>query len=258
MNCKHCDNKLANDAKFCGKCGKSVSDQNLNSNNTSQLSVESKKITSATEMTKKVLKTILVIFFMMMTSAVSSAQRTAGDGWMGDIYNVLIIICGVTSFALLSKWWKNRKTGKKWFNWRWVTLLIVLSVLGFSAQVFSRALVVAREKAMQNPELKAEYINKVVEAVRTKMSFPSQINDSTSVTDITAERNAVRYHYLLSDVDTSNLSNESLKDSLVSSICQSEDTKGLFDKGIDLEFLYAIKNSPQSYLVQFTKLDCQK
>ena len=24
MNCKHCDNKLANDAKFCNKCGKSV------------------------------------------------------------------------------------------------------------------------------------------------------------------------------------------------------------------------------------------
>ncbi|KUK66438.1 MAG: hypothetical protein XD85_0223 [Parcubacteria bacterium 34_609] len=24
MNCKHCDNKLANDAKFCNKCGKPV------------------------------------------------------------------------------------------------------------------------------------------------------------------------------------------------------------------------------------------
>lgn len=29
MNCKHCDNKLANDAKFCNKCGKSVEVEKL-------------------------------------------------------------------------------------------------------------------------------------------------------------------------------------------------------------------------------------
>jgi hypothetical protein len=110
---------------------------------------------------------------------------------------------------------------------------------------------------LQNPDNRIEYANTIVQAVKEKTVLPKKIDDSTTITDITAENNAIRYHYLLSDVDTSELSNESLKESLISSICQSGDTNDLFEQGINIEFLYKIENSSQSYLVKFTKSDCQ-
>ena len=61
MNCKNCNNSIPNGAKFCGKCGKSVLSQNLNTNNTPQLSGENKKNTSVMEMAKRGLKIMLVI-----------------------------------------------------------------------------------------------------------------------------------------------------------------------------------------------------
>ncbi|HTE48475.1 MAG TPA: zinc ribbon domain-containing protein [Candidatus Paceibacterota bacterium] len=142
MNCKNCNNLLAENAKFCGKCGKSVLIED-----SPTLSVENKKTPSGGEMIKRILKIILIIFFVSMTSSVSSKQSTVGDGWIGDIYNILTIVSVVTFFVLLSKWWKNRKTNKKWFNWRWITLLLVLSLVSFMMLVFSQALISARLKS---------------------------------------------------------------------------------------------------------------
>ena len=250
MNCKKCNNALSSEAKFCGKCGERVVDVNSDSDKTSwQLIVE---------IVRKLIKAVLVIFFMSMTSAVSSAQGTAKYNWMNDIYSILTIVSVVTFFVLLHKWWKNRKNNNKWFGWRWIMLLSALSIVSFSVLVFSRALVVANEKALQNPDTKADYISRIVKGINEKMSFPSKINGSTEIIGITAEMDAIRYHYLLSDTNVGDQTNESLKNSLISSICQSGDSKDLFDKGIAIEFIYEVKNSQQSNLVRFTKSDCQK
>lgn len=250
MNCKNCNNTLPDGAKFCGKCGTNVSNEKP---------VEKKTPLTTSQIVKKVFQIIAVVLFVLSLGTISSSSNHNMEGWFGTIYDIFNITALITVVALITNSWQNRKKGKnkKWLGWRWIVFLIVLSLIGLGTAIFSQALIVAREKAMQNPDLKAEYINNVVEAVKTKMSFPKQINDSTVMTEITAERNAVRYHYLLSDIDTSGLSNESLKNSLSSGICQSESTKELFAKGIDLEFLYAVKNSTESYLVQFTQSDCQ-
>jgi hypothetical protein len=246
MNCKNCDNPLFNEAKFCGKCGKSVLGNEA---------IENKKPLTVSQIIKKIFKIVAIILLVLSIGTMSSSYNA--EGWLGTLHDIFTITIAITFITVLTKFWKNRKMHEEWFNWRWIIFLITLSILAFGTVVFIQALPIAREKAMQNPDLRTEYINNVVEVAKTKMSFPSKINDSTLFTDITAEKNAVRYHYLMSDVDTSNLSSESLKNSLIQSICQSESTKSIFDKNIDIEFLYSVKDSTQSYLVNFTKSDCQ-
>ena len=162
MNCKKCDNLISEEAKFCGKCGQSVLDKDLVENKMSETLVKNKKTPSAKEMTKRILKIILIIFFVSMTSSVSSKQSTVGDGWIGDVYNILTIVSVITFFALLTNWWKNRKTNKKWFSWRWITLLVVLSFVSFTMLVFSQALTSARLKSLglsQTSSLNGNWIN---------------------------------------------------------------------------------------------------
>lgn len=103
---------------------------------------------------------------------------------------------------------------------------------------------------------KSELINQTVKEVKASMSLPSQVDEATTLVDITAELNAIRYHYILSGLDTSNLSNDYLKTYLGTSICQNKDTKSLLDQDIDMEYSYSVKSSTQKYFISFTKTDC--
>lgn len=145
MNCKNCNNTVSADAKFCGKCGKNVLGENLNEINTVQLLIGNKNFPSVV---KRILKVILIIFFVAMVSQILTKQRTVDDGWIGDIINILTIFNVIAFFTLLTNWWKNRKTNKKWFNKKWIILLIILSMVSFLALVFSQALVSARLKSL--------------------------------------------------------------------------------------------------------------
>jgi len=104
---------------------------------------------------------------------------------------------------------------------------------------------------------KAELINQTVKEVKASMSLPNQVDEATTLVDITAEINAIRYHYVLSGLDTSNLSNDYLKSYLGTNICQNKDTKGLLDRDIDMEYSYSVENSTEKYFVSFTKTDCE-
>lgn len=68
------------------------------------------------------------------------------DGWLGDIHNIFVITAAIAFIALITNWWKGRKKEEKWFGWRWIIFLIILSLVGLGAAIFSQALTVAREK----------------------------------------------------------------------------------------------------------------
>jgi len=245
MNCTNCNDPIVTDAKFCGKCGAGV---------LSEKPIENKKPLSGSRVIKKIFQIIAVLFLVVSLAAMSEFSIDDPKGGLSTLYDIFNITAVIAFIVLVINGWRYRKSGpknKKWLGWRWIVFLIIISLVGLGTAIFSQALTITREKALQNPA------NSIVEAVKAKMSFPKQINDSTVITDITAEKNTIRYHYLLSDVDTSSLSNKSLRDSSVSSVCQSKDVKHFFDQGINLEFLYVVKDSTQSYLVQFTKSDCQ-
>jgi hypothetical protein len=87
------------------------------------------------------------------------------------------------------------------------------------------------------------------------MTIPDQVDEVTRIIDITAEPSAIRYHYTLSGVDTSQLSNVQLKSHLQTNICQNPDTKTLLNEDINMEYSYLV-DTGEKYFVQFTKSDC--
>jgi len=108
-----------------------------------------------------------------------------------------------------------------------------------------------------NGTSKTELINQAVQLVKAQLPLPYKLNQVTTIVDVTAEPGAVRYHYVLSGVDASKITNELLKNSLGPNICQNKDTKNLLYQDIDMEYSYSVENSSQKYFVFFTKTDCE-
>ena len=71
----------------------------------------------------------------------------------------------------------------------------------------------------------AELVSETVKRVKAGMTLPTKVDVTTMLVDVTAEPNAIRYHYILSGIDTSSLSNEYLKNYLGTSLCKNTDTK---------------------------------
>jgi len=104
---------------------------------------------------------------------------------------------------------------------------------------------------------KIELINQAVREVKTQLPLPYKLDQVTTMVDVTAEPDAIRYHYVLSGVDTSKITNDLLKNSLGPNICQDTDTKNLLDQDVNMEYSYSVKNSTEKYFISFTKTDCK-
>lgn len=104
---------------------------------------------------------------------------------------------------------------------------------------------------------KFEIINQGVQELKSQITLPNQVDKNTKLVNITAEPNAIRYYYVLSGVDVSNLSNDTLKSYLVPNICKENSLLTLLNQDINLEYSYSVENSQQTYLVSVTKVDCK-
>jgi len=179
MNCKKCDNKLEEGAKFCNKCGEKV---------------------------------------IAETTPVST-EKTGKKSTLSSVVSVIVFILaiGVGRYLFTSPTNPSTQNG------------------GYST---------------------TELASETVKQVKSSTTFPNKLDEATTWVDITAEQNAIRYHYVLSGIDTSSLSNEYLKSYLGKSICENKDTKNLLDRGLSMEYSYMVENTTQSYFVSFTKADC--
>lgn len=108
-----------------------------------------------------------------------------------------------------------------------------------------------------NSTSKTELINQAVREVKAQLPLPYKLDQVTTMVDVTAEPGAIRYHYVLSGVDASKITNELLKNSLGPNICQNKDTKNLLNQDINMEYSYSVENSSQKYFISFTKTDCK-
>lgn len=99
-------------------------------------------------------------------------------------------------------------------------------------------------------------INEAVKQVKGSMVLPYQADEVTTAIDITAETNAIRFHYLLANVDLTSITNEYLKSYLITKTCTDEKSKKILNQGINIEYSYTIKDSPQTFLISFAKEDC--
>ena len=138
----------------------------------------------------------------------------------------------------------NKKEEKRKIQWLPITLCIA---------VLAIAIFVVSSTSKTNEEL----IQQTVKEFKEEIELPSQIDELTMLTDIIAQENAIRYQYTISSqADTSVLSNDVIKDSLVENICKNNDIVNLLRKGIDLEYSYKVEDSEQTYFVTFKYADC--
>lgn len=99
-------------------------------------------------------------------------------------------------------------------------------------------------------------ISETVNQLKNEIIMPSKIDEVTTLTDITAEPNAIRYHYILSGADYSNTTNEDFDNSITPSVCGNSDTRRMIDMGINLEYSYQDTDSGKTFFVSVTKQDC--
>ena len=138
----------------------------------------------------------------------------------------------------------NKKEEKR--KIQWLPIIICVGVVAI-------AIFVVSSTSKTNEEL----IQQTVKEFKEEVELPSQIDELTMLTDVTAQENAIRYQYTVSSqTDTSVLSNDVIKDSLVENICKNNDIVDLLRKGIDLEYSYKVENSEQTYFVTFEYADC--
>ena len=108
-----------------------------------------------------------------------------------------------------------------------------------------------------NSASKVELINQAVQEVKAQIALPYKLDQVTTMVDVTAEPGAIRYHYVLSGVDTSKITNDVLKNAVGAGICQNNETKNLLNQDINMEYSYSVENSSQKYFISFTKTDCK-
>ena len=101
-----------------------------------------------------------------------------------------------------------------------------------------------------------EDINKLVADLKENFNLPQQIDEVTTLTNITSNGRAIRYQYVLSNVDTTTLSNQSIKSYVLPNVCKNNDIVYLLKKDINLEYYYLVNDSLQTYLFTINRNDC--
>jgi len=127
-----------------------------------------------------------------------------------------------------------------------VSVIVVILAIGVGRYLTQGAFSTSpRELAIQG-----------VSEAKASMTLPSKIDEGTTLVDMTAEASSIRYHYILSGIDTSSISNTSLKDYLAPTVCKNKDTRNLLDRGVGMEYSYVVESSSESFFVSITKADC--
>ncbi|MEI7750035.1 MAG: DUF4190 domain-containing protein [Candidatus Moraniibacteriota bacterium] len=183
-------------------------------------------------------------------------------GWFIPIIGLPITIIGLV-FSI--KGLKSLKHGVAITGIVLCSIGLLLTIVNASIGAYTGATgqnsivnkILNKENKTQTTSSKVEIINQAVQGVKAQLPLPYKLDQVTTMVDVTAEPGAIRYHYVLSGIDTSKITNELLKNSLGASICQNKDTKNLLDQDINMEYSYSVENSTQKYFVSFTKTDCK-
>ena len=132
---------------------------------------------------------------------------------------------------------------------------IVIVILGLGIQVWSVG-GFQPKNINSSPQTPAELAIQGAESVKSSTKLPYEVDQVTTLTDITSLGNAIQYHYTLHDADTSRISDTTLKRSGQPTVCANTSTKQLLDYGVDLQYLYVVKETGAQYSFTLTKSDC--
>ena len=87
-------------------------------------------------------------------------------------------------------------------------------------------------------------------------TLPKTIDSVTILTDISSTGNTIQYHEQIHDKDMSNVTNASLNSIVKPTVCANSDMLTLLKAGVNLEYLYTVKETGQQYTVTVTDSDC--
>lgn len=226
MNCKNCDKEISDDSKFCVHCGEKILESGIKIKKSEN---DGNKRSFFTQLV------YVVVFILAMGVAryvvqevfSSSTSETKKENNL-TLNNNPINQVGNTSDGS--------------FNWDTDTVSLKEDLVNNSIS--------AGESAPDQ-----EYIDEVVVEIKKELTIPSKLDEVTELANITSEPGAIRYHYILSGVDSSQFSDESLKKYLVSSICKNTDTMNVINQNIKMEYSYILDGMPK-YFVSIGKNDC--
>lgn len=104
---------------------------------------------------------------------------------------------------------------------------------------------------------KEELISASIESFEDEFILPYQVDEVTTLTKVSQEREAIRYHYVISGLDSATISSAELKENLTPSVCDNEDTKFFLDQDINVEYSYTVEETGKKYFVSISNDDCE-
>ena len=133
----------------------------------------------------------------------------------------------------------------------------IVGILAFiGAYVGARYLTEQGVSAVTNTPSKQEIIHQAVDIANSQTTFPQELDAITIFTGIKEDTGAIRYEYVLHDLDGADVSDVSLRNMLTPSVCQNQSTRALLNKDINLEYAYQVRNSSDTYFVVLNKSNC--
>ena len=132
---------------------------------------------------------------------------------------------------------------------------IIAPVLGVIVGIGVYAGVRAAFDAAAGPS-KQMLIEKAVDQALDAFDPPRQIDEVTVLTDVTAEQNAIHYHYTLVDVDPSAVTQEALEGIVLPTLCGTKQTRQVLDQDVSMKYTYTVESTGDEYALEFVKGDC--
>lgn len=165
------------------------------------------------------------------------------------------IVLGITinkrNLAKSSEEETKQLTKEIWGYIAWI--IFIVAILGL--QVWSAGGFQA--KNINNYQSPTDLASQGVQQAKSSTKLPYEVDSVTTLTDITSSGNTIQYHYSLHDADTSNLSDEALKNSIKPNVCANTGTSSLLNKGVTLQYLYIVSGSSEQYSFTVAQSDCQ-
>lgn len=174
-------------------------------------------------------------------------------GILAVIYFSVVIGIAINKYRTAKESVEDVSTLKKEVRTNVVWLVIIALILGL--QVWSIGGFQAKNISSSPPTL-ADLASQGAQGAKSSTALPSEIDSVTTLTDITSESNIITYHYMLHDADTSSLTDDVLRSSIQPNVCSNTSTKNLLDNGVDMQYLYSIKENGQQYSFTVTKGNC--
>jgi len=137
-----------------------------------------------------------------------------------------------------------------------VIIAIVVGGLIYASNYNSNDSYNNQSTGTNNYTSRSALIEKTVKELKNEFGLPYKLDESTTLVNITAQTDAIRYHYILSGLDVNTLSSDSIKNFILPGICSDTDILYTLNSGINLEYSYIVFETSETYFFTVYSKDC--